>query len=139
MLLGNKMTKHIILILLLSTLLSCSSNSTPPKPPYNLKYEFYSDKNYQYIYRLVLNNADSCSKQGVVSKSISEGQLFTEIKAADVTISLHAPFGKYPHIRVKIETEGERVKVVVTNDFETWDELARVIQDWVINETTFCR
>ena len=133
------MTKHIILILLLGSLCACSSNGTPPKPPYHLKYEFYSDKNYQYIYRLVLNNADSCTKQGVVSKSITEGQLFTEIKVADVTISLHAPFGKYPHIRVKVETEGERVKVVVTNDFEKWDELAKVIQDWVINETTFCR
>jgi tRNA threonylcarbamoyladenosine modification (KEOPS) complex Pcc1 subunit len=74
-------------------LVACLSNSTPPKPPYTLKYEFYSDKNYQYIYRLVLNNADACTKQGVVSKSIAEGQMFTDIKAADVTISLHAQFG----------------------------------------------
>ena len=133
------MTKHLILIFLLGSLFACSSNSTPPKPPYTLKYEFYSDKNYQYIYRLVLNNADACTKQGVVSKSIAEGQMFTDIQAADVTISLHAPFGKYPHIQVKIESENETTKVVVTNDFETWDELAKVIQDWVINETTFCR
>ena len=133
------MIKHVILFLLLGSLSACSSNSTPPKPPYNLKYEFYSDKNYQYIYRTILNNADACTKQGVVSRSISEGQLFTEIKAADVTISLHAPFGKYPHIRAKIENEGEKTKIVVTNDFETWDELAIVIKDWVINDTAFCK
>ena len=139
MLLKNKMIKYIILLLLLGSLSACSSNGAPPKPPYNLKYEFYSDKNYQYIYRTILNNADACTKQGVVSKSISEGQLFTEIKAADVTISLHAPFGKYPHIRVKIENEGKNTKVIVTNDFETWNELAVVIQDWVTNGTTFCR
>jgi hypothetical protein len=133
------MKKYIILISLLFSLLACTSNNAPPPPPYNLEYEFYSDKNYQYIYRLILNNSDACTKQGVISKSISEGQLYTDIKKADVTISLHAPFGKYPHIRVNIESEQERTKVVVTNDFETWDELARVIQEWVTNETTFCR
>jgi len=133
------MKKYLILISLFFTLIACSSNGAPPKPPYNLKYEFYSDKNYQYIYRLILNNSDSCTRQGVISKSISEGQLFNDLKAAEVTISLHAPFGKYPHIRVKIDAEEEKTKVVVTNDFETWDELAKVIQDWVTNETTFCR
>jgi len=132
------MNKYIFLLLSIIFLSGCSSGA-PPKPPYNLKYEFYSDKNYQYIYRLILNNADSCTKQGVVSRSIAEGQYFTDIKAADVTISLHAPFGKYPHIRVKIKTEKDKTKVIVSNDFETWDELAKVIQDWVINETTFCR
>ena len=134
------MKTYLTLLALLISLAACTSNSTPPAPPYNLKYEFYSNKNYQYIYRLILNTADSCTKQGFTSKSVAEGQLFTDIKAADVTISLHAPFGKYTHIRVNIETEEkDKVKIVVSNDFETWDELAKVIQDWVINETTFCR
>ena len=132
--------KYYALIMLLVTLCACSSNSAPPEEAaYNLRYEFYSDKNYQYIYRLILNTADSCTKQGFISKSFAEGQYYTDIKAADVVIALHAPFGKYPHIRVKIETENDKTKIVVTNDYEAWDELAIVIEDWVVNETTFCR
>ena len=133
------MKQYIILISLFIFLISCSSNSTPPKPPYSLNYQFSTDKNYQYVYRQILNNVDSCSKQGVVSKSLAEGQHYSDIKAGDITISLHAPFGKYPHIRVKIDTENDKTRVSVTNDFEKWDEFAKVIKDWVENETTFCR
>jgi hypothetical protein len=133
------MKQYLILISLLFALLACSSNGVPPKPPYSLNYQFSTDKNYQYVYRLILNNADSCSKQGVVSKSIAKGQHYSDIKAGDITISLHAPFGKYTHIRVKIDTVNDKTRVSVSNDFERWDELAKVIKDWVENETTFCR
>ncbi|MDH5216988.1 MAG: hypothetical protein OEX19_04790 [Gammaproteobacteria bacterium] len=132
--------KNLLLIFLLSlTLYSCSSNGKPPTPPYDLKYSFHTEKNYQYVYRLILNNADSCSKQGVASKMISEGQLYSDIKSGDITMSLHAPFGKYTHLRIKIETNNGKTNVAVSNEFERWDELAKVIKDWVINETSFCR
>ncbi len=133
------MKLYLILILLIFSLLACSSNGAPPKPPYDLSYQFSTEKNYQYVYRLILNTADSCSKQGFISKSIAEGQHYSDIKAGDITISLHAPFGKYPHIRVKIDTVNNKTRVSVSNDFERWDELAKVIKDWVENETKFCR
>lgn len=120
-------------------LLSLSSYGAPLPSPYNLKYDFYSDKNYQYVYRLILDNADTCSKQGVISKQVADGQLYTELNAGDIKISLIAPFGKYTHIRVKIKNELEKTKVTVSNDFEAWDELAKVIQEWVTNETTSCK
>lgn len=119
-------------------LYSLSSYGAPALAPYKLKYDFYSDKNYQYVYRLILNNADSCSKQGVISKRIAEGQLYTELKAGDISISLIAPFGKFTHIRVKVKAELDKTKIIVTNDFEEWDELAKAIQDWVTKETNSC-
>jgi len=70
---------------------------------------------------------------------ISEGQLYSDIKSGDITMSLHAPFGKYTHLRIKIETNNGKTNVAVSNEFERWDELAKVIKDWVINETSFCR
>lgn len=122
-------------------LFSHSSYGAPPSttPPYNLKYEFYSDKNYQYVYRLILNNADACSKQGVISKRIAEGQLYNELNSGDIAISLIAPFGKYTHIRVNVKTFLNKTKTTVKNDYEAWDELAKVIKDWVTNETTSCQ
>ena len=111
----------------------------PPKPPYQLNYAFYTPENYQQVYRVILNNAQACTKQGVISRSVAEGQYFTDIKSADVTISTHAPFGKYPHIRVSIETENNQTRVVVTNDFESWDGLARVIKDWVTRNSRACK
>lgn len=128
--------------MLVMSLCSCSSNEKPPESEssYNLKYEFYTDKTYQYVYRLILNNADACSKQGLVSRMITEGQHYSDIKAGDINVSIHAPFGKYTHLRVKIETtDDKKTKIMVMNEFEPWDELAKVMQDWVLNETTLCR
>ena len=133
------MKNIIIMLFLFFSLHACSRNSPDPEPVYNLYYQFFTDKNYQYVYRLILNTADSCTKQGLTSKSIAEGQHYSDIKAGDITISLHAMFGKHPHIRVKIDTIDNRTRVSVSNDFERWDELSKVIKDWVLNETTFCR
>ena len=133
------MNKYILTISLLLSLLSCSSKSVQPQAPYNLKYEFYSEKNYQRIYRTILNNADFCMKHVGLSKSMAEGQLFSDIKAADISIMQQSFLGKYPHIRVNIEVDKNKTKVIVSNDFESWDELAKAIQGWIINETSFCR
>ena len=110
-----------------------------PTAPYNLKYEFSSDKNYQLVYRLIVNAADSCASNVGTSKSITEGQLFSDLKAANITILQQSFLGKYPHIRIKIDVDNNKTKVSVSNDFEKWDELAKAIQGWVNDESTFCR
>jgi len=133
------MKQYFIPILLPVFLFACSTNGVPPKPLYNLQYEFSSDKNYQAVYRTILNNTLSCTKYDLLSKSVAEGQIYQELNAADITIFQNAVLGKYPHILVSIETEKDKTRVIVKNDFETWDELARVIQDWVIDGTTSCK
>jgi hypothetical protein len=145
------MKKSVYLTFIFTILFSLSSYGAPspspsPSPsqsqsqsPYNLKYEFYTDKNYQYAYRLVLKNADACSSQGVISKQVADGQLYNELNAGDISISLIAPFGKYTHIRVNFKVEDGKTKVTVSNDFKEWDGLAKAIQDWVTNETSLCK
>ena len=132
------MKLSIITLLLFASLAACSTNSMPPKPPYKLHYEFYSDDNYQQVYRLILNNALTCTRQDVLTRSLAEGQYFEKLDSADITIYQDSPLGKFPHIRVSIETVAEKTKISVTNDFDTWDELAKVIEDWVIKDTTSC-
>lgn len=124
---------------MLLSLLSCSTQNVQPKAPYSLKYEFSSNKNYQQIYRTVLNNVDSCTKNVGLSKSIAEGELFNDINLADISILQQSFLGKYPHIRVNIEAVKNTTKVIVTNDYEKWDGFAKAIQGWIINETTSCR
>ncbi len=131
------MKKSVYLTFIFTILFSLSSYGAPS--PYNLKYEFYTDKNYQQVYRLILKNADACSKQGLISKPITDGQLYSELKAGDIKISVLAPFGKYTHIRVGIEIVDGKTKVTVSNDFENWDGLARAIHDWVTDETSLCK
>jgi hypothetical protein len=116
-----------------------AATPAPPAPPYSLKYDFSTDTNYQQVYRTILKNADACSKQGLISKPVTDGQLYTELKAGDIKISILAPFGKYTHIRVGIELVDGQTKVTVSNDFEDWDGLARAIQDWVTNGSTLCK
>lgn len=133
------MINRFFLIFGTVSLLSCSYNGAPPKEPYNLKYEFTSDKNYQYVYRLILNKSDTCMKHVGLSKSISEGRLYSDIKAGDINIMQQSALGKYPHIKVKIEGIDNGSKVNVTNDFEKWDEYAKSFQSWVEDESDMCR
>jgi hypothetical protein len=74
-----------------------------------------------------------------ISKSIAEGQLYSEIKAADISIIQKSILGKSPHIKISIEDTGGGSKVTVTNDFKTWDEFAKSIKSWVQDESELCR
>jgi hypothetical protein len=127
------------LITIFVFLFSLSSYGAQTPPPYSLKYEFSTDKNYQQVYRLILKTADACSKQGLISKPVTDGQLYSELQAGDIKISIIAPFGKYTHIRIGIESVDSKTKVTVSNDFENWDGLAKAIQGWVTNETSLCK
>jgi len=120
-------------------LFSLCATGAPAPAPYNLKYEFSTDKNYQQVFRRILKNADACSKQGVISKPVADGQLYSELKAGDIKISILAPFGKYTHIRVSIESENGKTSVAVENDFEAWDGLAKVIKSWIVNDSELCK
>jgi hypothetical protein len=133
------MKKPVYLISIFVFLISLSSFGAQTPPPYSLKYEFSTDKNYQQVYRLILKNADACAKQGLISKPVTNGQLYSELKAGDIKISILAPFGKYTHIQVGIEVVDGKTNVTVSNDFEAWDGLAKAIQDWVINDTRLCK
>lgn len=135
----NNMKKSSYFTFVFAALFSLSTYGEPTPPPYNLKYEFSTDKNYQQVYRTILNNAEACSKQGVISKPVADGQLYSEMKAGNIKISILAPFGKYTHIRVDINKVNDKTNVTVSNDFKGWDGLAKVIQDWVTNGTTMCK
>jgi hypothetical protein len=132
-----KKTTYLISIFALSFSLSSYGAQTPQ--PYSLKYDFSTDKNYQQVFRTILKNADACSKQGVISKPVADGQLYSELKSGDIKISVLAPFGKFTHIRVDIDHADDATRVTVTNDFEAWDGLARAIQDWITNDSTLCK
>jgi hypothetical protein len=133
------MKKSAYLTFVFIFLYSLASYGAQTPPAYSLKYEFSTEKNYQQVYRLIMKNADACSKQGLISKPVTDGQLYTELKAGDIKISVLAPFGKYTHIRVGIEIVDDKTKVTVSNDFEAWDGLAKAIRDWVTDETDSCQ
>lgn len=133
------MNKSAYCIFIFVFLFSLSSYGEPASPPYSLNYEFSTEKNYQQVYRLILKNADACSKQGVISKPVAEGQLYSDLKAGDIKISILAPFGKYTHIRVGIEFIDGTTNVSISNDYEAWDGLAKAIKRWAINGSDSCK
>jgi hypothetical protein len=132
------MKRYIIFTSIVIFLAACSSGKVQQEAPYSLKYEFYTETNYQQVYRTILHNADVCVQHVSMTQSIAEGHLFNEIKAADVIILQQSFLGKYPHIRIRIEVENNKTKVVVSNDFKAWDGLAKAIKAWVKEGVTNC-
>ena len=119
---------------------SCSSNDVhnEPEPEYHLEYTFYSEKSYQLVYRTIMHNANLCSKQKPVSRMVTDGEFYNEIKAGDISFSVLSFTGKFTHLRVNIENDNNRTKITVVNDFVTWDGLAHAIKNWVVDDSKLC-
>lgn len=109
-----------------------------------LKYEFMVDQNYQVVYRKLLKQGKACVSPGLTAQMIVQGELFNDIKAADITVVLYGIFSQHPHIQVTIESieqdgaNQDKTKVTVTNTLPRWNAYTRAIKTWVVDGSTNC-
>ena len=104
-----------------------------------LKYDFVAEQNYQAVYRTILNQGQLCIKPGLTAQMVIQGELFNELRSADVTVVLYGIFSRYPHLKVTIEAiSRDTTKVSVTNTLPRWDSYAKAIKTWVDNGSTAC-
>jgi hypothetical protein len=128
------------LIVLCLSVASCGTGSTNTQPQrnYHLEYSFDTTKNYQEVYRTIMNGVNSCARSLGASTTIAEGQLFTHLSAADIVIQQQSLLGKYPHINVHIDSKGETTTVNIKNDLHSWDDFAKVIKYWITDNLQPC-
>lgn len=132
---------HVILYaIILVTISSCGSSKKTAQTQryYQLQYDFTTDKSYQEVYRTIMNGVNSCVRHIGTSKSIAEGQMFNDLKAADIVIMQQSFLGKYPHINIRIDNDGVKTSIQVKNDFDAWDDFSKTIKYWVTDGLDPC-
>jgi hypothetical protein len=133
----------VLLVLGLGFFAGCSSSEklvrSHPVEEGTLRYEFVVEQDYQVVYRKLLKQGQACVSPGLTAQMIVEGELFDDIKAADITVVLYGIFSQHPHLKVAIKsTEQDKTKVTVTNTLPRWDSYARAIKTWVVDGSTNC-
>jgi hypothetical protein len=105
------------------------------------KVAFEIDRNYQPVYRAILDRARPCYQGGMITaQMIVQGDLYHDTKSGTVTVALHGALGidNYIAIDVKAVNDG-RTRV---ETFYVWDNMltaAQVVEDWANERTSDCR
>lgn len=133
----------IIYFVLALTITGCGSSGKQPSAPavqnQDVNYTFEVDKNYQAVYRDVLEQARTCTKPQFTAKMEVEGELFDDIKAADVSVVLVGLFSNNHYLKIRIEAIGDsKSKINVSNKLPRWNDLARAVKGWIIDGSTEC-
>ena len=132
-----------VFIFVIVMLVGCGSSQkraekTPVKD-HLVEYVFEVDQNYQAVYRHILSQARACVKPVFTGKMIVYGELFSDIKAADIAVALKGFFSENRHLQIKIEeAANNKTKVEVSNKFRKWNAYARAVKAWVVDKSTAC-
>lgn len=118
---------------------SSKQSSTPEVKNQDVDYTFEVDKNYQAVYRHVLEQARACTKPQFTAKMVVNGELLEDIKAADISVTLQGLFSNNHYLKIRIDSVSDaRTKIHVTNKLPRWNGLARSIKTWVVEGSTKC-
>lgn len=136
------MKSSFFLLISAFALAGCSSSETiidEPVKESTLKYDFVVEQNYQAVYRKILKQGRDCIKPGLTAQMVVHGELFNDIKAADITVVLYGIFSQYPHLQINIEAIGTgKTKISVSNKLHRWNTYAKAVKTWVDGNSTRC-
>jgi len=130
------------LIAVLLIVNGCGSSSKQPTPSAaetNVDYTFEVDKNYQSVYRHLLEQGRACTKPQFTAKMVVNGELFEDIKAADVSVVLMGLFSNNHYLKIRVDSTGDsKSRVHVSNQLPRWNGLAMAIKGWIVDGSTNC-
>lgn len=105
----------------------------------DIEYTFEVDKNYQAVYRHILEQGRACTKPQFTAKMVVNGELLTDIKAADISIVLMGLFSNNHYLKIRVDAlEENKSRIQVSNKLPRWNDLARAVKGWVVDESTQC-
>ena len=97
-------------------------------------------QNYQRVYRTVINNARRCWQTGMVTAQVVvQGDLYTDIRTAEITVALHGAVGVDTHLGIDIKAiEEDRTEIRVYYAMSGGARSAKAIERWVKDGATEC-
>ena len=105
----------------------------------NVDYTFEVDKNYQAVYRHLLEQGRACTKPQFTAKMTVSGELFQDIKAADISVVLMGLFSNNHYLKIRVDAIGDKKsRIHVSNQLPRWNDLARAVKGWVVDGSTQC-
>jgi hypothetical protein len=129
------------IILVLLAVVGCAPATTQGlRENHAGKYEFIANEQYEAVYRKVLYQARKCHQPGVIAaQMLAQGDLFHDIKTGNVTVAMHAAYGVDTLLTVDISAlDDKTTNVVVYNALSTWENSARAVREWVLENSTAC-
>lgn len=104
------------------------------------KYDFYTDQNYQAVYRTVLTKMRECHQAGMITAQMTvQGQLYTDIQEGEIIASLQSGMGSDVFLGVDVKKADSGTRVSVFSGINTWNGAARAVQKWVESEYQECK
>ena len=133
-------TTFVAVLLIVS---GCGSSSKQPTASEvadkNVDYTFEVNKNYQAVYRHLLEQGRACAKPQFTAKMVVNGELFEDIKAADVSVVLMGLFSNNHYLKIRVDSIGDsKSRVHVSNKLPRWNDLARAVKGWIVDGSTGC-
>lgn len=134
--------RSLIVVVLAGVLTACASssiNDLKTRPGGKMTFEL--DRNYQAVYRNVLDWSRACqAMSGVGWHSSPQGDLYTDRQEGQVLVVRHMPGSTDYVYRVDITAQGEASTLVEA--YYAWEmlgEQAAFIQTWAADGSGPCR
>ena len=133
--------KKLLFISILFVVYGCENTSLiKAEEIEDVSYVFSTSEDYQSIYRKILKQAKTCSRNSLTSRMEVRGELFSDIKSADIEMSQIGIVHKMMHMQVSVEADANTkgTKITVHNSFYRWNAFALAVRDWVLSNSSEC-
>jgi hypothetical protein len=131
--------KYILVSIVLLVAGCVNPTKQVPTEEQFVEYSFNVDQNYQAVYQRILEMGRACTGAQFTAKMILQGEIYDDIKAADISVMLSGFFSASHYMTIRIDTiEQDKSRVKVSNKLPRWNNYARAVKGWVLEDSTEC-
>jgi reverse gyrase len=118
----------------------CANTAQELRDDPSAKIAFDIERNYQPVYRAILERARRCFQFGMITaQMVVQGDLYHDIKSGNVTIALHGGLGVATYVTTDIKAISDtqtRVETFVL--LSGYLSTARAVEEWAHERSTEC-
>ena len=120
------------LIVLITSLMLAGCGTTPVEiKKHGVKESYVVNESYQHVYKTIKQNGDECWAVFIgTAGSTVTGEMYTDIKEAEVFVTGHGIFGSDTFARFDIRSIGDKKTSVTLYHLNGADHFYKVSQSW---------